>query len=64
MIKRKECSEKIWIILKIGLIQLVVGILLIIYGYKVGVILVMLGLWGLCIYKKKEKGLWKIKMKS
>lgn len=54
MIKRKECSEKIWIILKTGLIQLVVGILLIIYGYKVGVILVMLGLWGLCIYKKKK----------
>jgi hypothetical protein len=55
MIKGKECSEKIWIILKTGLIQLVVGILLIIYGYKVGVILVMLGLWGLCIYKKKKK---------
>jgi hypothetical protein len=52
MIKRKECLEKIWIILKTGLIQLVVGILLIIYGYKVGVILVMLGLWGLYIYKK------------
>ena len=55
MIKGKECSEKIWIILKTGLIQLVVGILLIIYGYKVGVILVMLGLWGLCIYKKKKR---------